>query len=328
MIWKKTGPCHAVLLAGVLWTGLWMTGCGSRKTSDEASAAGGKPDSDEARVVLRVGSVSYRASDFRRHVQEVVGGVLQELEAAALSHMFDQFVDEKILLSEALERGIVVSDEDKRVTLDAAEEGTWTEEEKAAMRAADSGPVIDKIRVEKLIRELTREIAVGDDEVKVYYDSHPGEFSVPERIRVSQILDPSEPEAIEVWEKSSFADEEGFRALARAKSVGPEAANGGEMGIFQKGQLPPDMEAAVFAMAEGEVSPVVESSYGFHIFRLDKKIPPEQIPLEKAAPSIRKKLLGLKVEAATARHLEELKKNLDWEVFPENLFFPYHREDT
>jgi parvulin-like peptidyl-prolyl isomerase len=188
--------------------------------------------------------------------------------------------------------------------------------------------LVDKLRVEKYIRELSRDMAVGDDEVRTYYDGQPGEFSLPERVQVSQILVPTEHEAVELWEKARFSDEEGFRALARAQSVGPEASESGEMGVFQRGQLPADMEASVFAMTDGEVSPVVESSYGFHIFRLDKKFAPEQVSFEDAAPSIRQKLLGRKAEAVAARRLEELKKSLDWDVFPENLFFPYQRTDT
>jgi parvulin-like peptidyl-prolyl isomerase len=88
------------------------------------------------------------------------------------------------------------------------------------------------------------------------------------------------------------------------------------------------METAVFGMQQGEVSPVVESSYGFHIFRLDRKLAPEEVSLDAAAPSIRQKVREQKLEAAAARHLAELKKSFDWEVFPENLFFPYQREES
>jgi parvulin-like peptidyl-prolyl isomerase len=274
-----------------------------------------------------VGETSYPAADFGRYVQEAVGGSVQQLDAVALSHLFDRFVDDKILLQGAAGRGITLSREEKQAYLEKAEKGSFTEEEKASVIASDSGPQVDKMRIEKYVGELSRDITVGDDEVRAYYDGRPDEFFLPERVQVSQILVSTEHEAVEIWEKARFSDEEGFRALARARSVGPEASGGGEMGVFHKGQLPAEMEAAVFAMKEGEVSPVVESSYGYHIFRLDKRLAPEQVPFESAVPSIRRKLLSLKTEAAAARHVEELKKSLDWEIFPENLFFPYQRID-
>jgi len=328
MSWRIHGPGQAALLSAVLWVALCAGACGSKKPAGKTPSTDREAAPDEGRLVLRVGSVSYPASDFSRYVGETVGGGVQELDAVTLSNFFDRFVDDKILLQAAVGHGVTLSAEEKQAYLEKAEKGTWTEEEKASLPASDSGPVIDKMRIEKYVRELSRDIAVGDDEVRAYYDGHPDEFLLPERIQVSQILVPTEYEAVEFWEKARFADEEGFRALARAQSVGPEASEGGEMGVFQRGQLPPDMETAVFAMGDGEVSPVVESTYGYHIFRLDKKFAPEQVSLEAAAPSIKQKLLGLKMEAVTARHLTELKKSLDWDIFPENLFFPYQREDT
>jgi parvulin-like peptidyl-prolyl isomerase len=151
---------------------------------------------------------------------------------------------------------------------------------------------------------------------------------LPERVQVSQILLPTEFKAVEVWERARLTDENGFRALAKSESIGPEAAEGGVMGLFQKGQLPSEMEEAVFAMREGEVSPIVESSYGFHIFRLDKRFEAEKISFEDAAPAIRRKLLDLKVEAVRARRLAELKESMRWRIFPENLSFPYQRIES
>lgn len=323
----KHGLGQMALLSVALWATLLTAACRSKTPAGAAASPGGKAAPDEEQIVLRVGSVAYQAADLRRYIEETGGGSVQDLDAVTLSNLFDQFVDDKILLSAAVERGVLLSIEEKRAYLENAEEGTWTEEEKASLLASDSGPLVDKMRIDKYVREMSRDITVGDDEVKAYYDSRPSEFFLPERVQVSQILLPTEAEAIEVWEKARFTDEEGFRSLAREKSVGPEAADGGEMGVFRKGQLPADMEVAIFGMAEGEVSPVVESSYGYHVFRLDKKFAPEQVPFENAARSIRKKLLDLKIEAASRRRLEELKKSADWEVFPENLFFPYQRED-
>jgi parvulin-like peptidyl-prolyl isomerase len=328
MIWRKRGPGQRAWISLGLWAILWTAACGSKKPAGDTSSSGGMAAPDENRIVLRIASATYPAMDFRRYVQESVAGAVQELDAVTLSHLFDQYVNDKILLSAADRAGISLSPDEKRAYLESAEAGTWTEEEKASLLASESGALIDQMKIDKYIRELSRDISVGDDEVKAYYDSQPGEFFLPERVQVSQILLTTESEAVELWEKARFSDEEGFRALARERSVGPEASTGGEMGIFQRGQLPADMEAAVFAMAEGEVSPVVESSYGYHIFRLDKKFAPEQVPFENAAPSIRKKLLGLKIEAVARRQLEELKRSIDWEVFPGNLFFPYERDYT
>jgi hypothetical protein len=323
MIWRRYSPGQTAVLCAVLCA----AACGSRETAGDSAPAGGPSEIDESRIVLRVGVNSYPIADFRGYIQETIGGGVQELDATTLSNLFDRYVDDKILLHAAIEHGVALSAEEKQDYLEKAEEGTWNEEERASALAADSGLLVDTMRIEKYVQGLVRDISVGDDEVKAYYDGQPGEFFLPERVQVSQILMSTEHEAVEIWEIARYSDEEGFRALARAQSVGPEASQGGEMGIYQRGQLPADMEVAVFAMKDGEVSPVVESTYGYHIFRLDRRIAPEQVSFETAAPSIRQKLMALKTEAAAARHVEELKKSLDWDVFLENLFFPYQRID-
>jgi hypothetical protein len=96
---------------------------------------------------------------------------------------------------------------------------------------------------------------------------------------------------------------------------------------YRQGDLPYDMEKVIFALNEGKVSQVVESSYGYHVFRLDKKFPPQLQSLADAAPAIRIKVLEQRIKEALAAHLEGLKDTLSWKTFPENLFFAYQRLD-
>ena len=99
------------------------------------------------------------------------------------------------------------------------------------------------------------------------------------------------------------------------------------MGVFQQGDLPADMEKVIFALDEGRTSQVVESSYGFHVFRLDRKYPPALRDESEAAPEIRERITVQKMKAALAAHLDGLKSTLSWQAFPENLFFAYQRMD-
>ncbi len=311
--------------AAGLCIALLALACRSSDRAGEADAAAGTVPADESRVVLQVGPDSFTLGDFSRYVKEAAGTSEAVLNVTSLNHLFDRFVDEKLLLKAAEDKGIAVLLEDKQVYLEDTEGAGLTDKEKAAFLTSDSGPLIDRLKIEKYSREITRAVTAGDEEIRTYYDSNPGEFSLGERAQVSQILLPTEARAVEVWERARFADEAGFRTLAQTESIGPEASDGGVMGVYRKGQLPAELEGAIFAMREGEVSPIVESSYGFHIFRLDKKFEPEEIPFEDAAASIRQKILDLKAEAMMTRRLGELKESLDWKSFPENLSFPYQR---
>lgn len=306
---------------------LLASNCRAKNSSEKDRISGETLPPAEKRVILQVGEDLFYDQDFLRYVREMTGNEADALAAITLSRLFDKYVEEKLLLLAAKKKGVALSPAEKQEYLATLDDATLTEQEKASFLESDSGLLVDKFLVEKYIRHLVRDVTVPEDEVRRYYDLKKSEFYLPERVKVSQVLLQSEAEAVEAWDKLRTVAEDGFRELAKSESLGPEAAEGGEMGIFQRGQLPPEIENAVFSLQEGEISPVVESSYGFHIFRLDKKFEPEWISFEEAAASIKLKILEQKVQAALSRHFVELKESFSWKVFFEDLPFPYQRND-
>jgi hypothetical protein len=69
---------------------------------------------------------------------------------------------------------------------------------------------------------------------------------------------------------------EDFEGLARQFSQDAGSAeNGGDLGSFGKGQMVPAFEAAAFALAEGELSEIVETTFGLHLIRVDERVLPD-----------------------------------------------------
>ncbi len=62
-----------------------------------------------------------------------------------------------------------------------------------------------------------------------------------------------------------------FATLAKQYSQDGSAANGGDLGLFSKGQLDPDFEAAAFALQPGQTSGIVKTQYGYHIIKVTDK---------------------------------------------------------
>jgi parvulin-like peptidyl-prolyl isomerase len=305
---------------------LLFINCG-KKSAQEKSPAFDLGDLEKKNnVVLKVGGFSYFNSDFERYVQATMGNDYQSLSAISLSRLFDNFTDEKILLQAAQNLNLTLTSEEKKQYLEKLADEFKSGNSKVSIDELDTKILFDRLLIQKYTYELVRGVEIQDQEVKDYYRLHKKEFLHPERVKVSQILLESEDKAIEVYEKVKGGSEENFKEVARKESVGLEGPKGGEMGIFEMGQLPFEMEKVIFSLKEGEISPVVESSYGYHIFRLDKKFGAELVSEEDAMPEIKTKLLNQKIKDRLSEHIEELKKNLEWTVYPHNLSFPYEKE--
>ncbi|NTW35787.1 MAG: hypothetical protein HGB17_06600, partial [Syntrophobacteraceae bacterium] len=64
-----------------------------------------------------------------------------------------------------------------------------------------------------------------------------------------------------------------FAALAREQSDGPTRTSGGDLGYIRPGQLEGPLENAVSKLKAGETSDIIETTYGFHLFKVfDRKL--------------------------------------------------------
>lgn len=72
-----------------------------------------------------------------------------------------------------------------------------------------------------------------------------------------------------------------FPHLAEAHSACPSGRSGGNLGQVGPGDTTPEFEAALYRLAPGEMTDEpVESRYGFHIIRLDRRIDGRELPFE------------------------------------------------
>ena len=288
------------------------------------AAAGGRSDA----VVLKVEGTAYSAADFENYLQLNVGPEWKSLEPGALSRLFDNYTQEKLLLARAKARRIELTDEERIAYLAKLKTAPTISGANAPAAKVDDAVIIDRLVIEKYLSTLLSTLSVEDAAIAEYYDAHKKDFLQPERVQVSQILLDSEAKATDLLNKIAGAGEEQFRAAARSESRGLEASKGGLLGEFSACQLPPELEKAIFILKTGQTSRVVESSYGFHIFRLDKRIETRLQTLADATPAIRAKLLEEKSGTLVAAHIEELKATLEWKADTDKLPFPYQRIES
>jgi len=305
---------------------LWVH-CNQEKAPEASPDFSLKDPQKKNDIILKVGDLSYSNSDFEQHIRGIVGEDQDDLTIPSLSRLYDRFVEEKLLLQAAKNQEISLTGEEKKAYLAKLGNDFLTEEEDAFLGTLNARLLFDKLLIAKYTYLLVESIEVTEEEIEEYYNLNKREFLQPEQVKVSQILVRTEDKAIEILNMVKDSPEEEFKRIAQAHSISTEASKGGDMGWYEMGQLPYDMERVIFSLKEGELSQVMESSYGYHIFRVDKRQGPELVSLENAKEVIKVKLLDHKIKQATLEHIEGLKKDLVWVSYPQNLPFPYKRKE-
>jgi hypothetical protein len=319
---------RTAVLAALAIIGLLASGCNREEKANPVSRVANYVQGKLNRgPILRVEALDFTNGDLVAYVKATGGNEAKSLSAESLSRLFDRFVDEKILLEAARQRNLSLTSEEKKNYLAKLADESNPGDAAPGPQASAPGSMFDGLLVEKYTFQVIKDIRVDDAEVQAYYDEHKKDFLLPERVQVSQILVPTEERAVAVLRRIENAPEQEFRKAAREESSGPEAFKGGLMGVYKQGDLPYDMERVIFALDVGKISQVVESAYGYHIFRLDRKFPPQLQSPAEAASAIRIKILERKIKEALAVHLGGLKDTLNWKTYPDNLFFSYQRLD-
>ena len=148
-------------------------------------------------------------------------------------------------------------------------------------------------------------ISPADEEVQQFYDANSSQYTTPGQVRASQILlrigDQDEAE-VEARAAELAAEARGgadFAELAREHSQDEATAEaGGDLGMFGRGRMVAEVEAAAFDMEVDAVSDPVKSAIGFHVLRVTGKQEETRQPLEEVREAIEN---TLKNERATTR---------------------------
>ena len=148
-----------------------------------------------------------------------------------------------------------------------------------------------------------------------YYLANPEAFMTEEFVDVSHILVNSENRSAEealqlassIREKL-LADPARFEELVLEYSDDPsKGANRGRFVKTKRGQMVKAFEEKAFAMENaGDISEPVETTYGYHIIRLNQKFPAGPVPFEDVKAQAMTRAREKHVEAYRSRYLRKL----------------------
>ncbi len=264
----------------------------------------------EDKVIFEIENEIFRQSDFKAYI-DMMKYEPSEQKPLILSRIFDRFFETAIVFEYAKSKGFKISEEDLKEI-----EGEKNEKIRRIKE-------MDKL-YEIFLLEMTKSnVSISKEDIEEYYKTHEDEFKRGESVRVYQILVPSESEALEILSLLKKSPPQQFEKIAKERSISPEGARGGDMGYFQRGELPVEIEDVVFSLKVGELSPVVKSSFGYHIFKVVEKKGARLLSLKEVERSIAENLLYQKRDLLERELVNEAKNNLKWKIYFENLSFSY-----
>ena len=140
-----------------------------------------------------------------------------------------------------------------------------------------------------LERMVAEKVKVTDDEVRQYYETHPGEMERPEAMKISHVCVTTEEKAQEI-RKDVLEGRISFEEAANRYSIDPYGRdNGGLLGFVVRGEDP--LQQAAFQLhQDGDISLVVQSKMGYHIVRREAYQEPGTPPFEEIGAELKDRI--------------------------------------
>jgi parvulin-like peptidyl-prolyl isomerase len=304
-----------------LFFAVFFVQCKRSSGAGEAQPPVDPAAASENKVILTIADASLTNRDLKNFIKLQYTDIFENKDNdKLLSRLFDVFCEQQIILSRANQQGVQVGDEEVTAYI-------------GRIRSQRQDPAVDReivrnvLKVQKyLLAEAYKDIDVSDADVAKFYETHLGDFQKSEEIELFQIMAGDREKLLKI-RSELLKQPSRFEEIARGESISPEAAAGGAMGLFEKGMLPQEMEEVVFSLQVNEISPIVESPYGFHLFKVSRKRKARMQRLADVRDQIKSKLLSAKLTAAYGEFLAGLKAEVPLQVHYDRLYFSYIKSD-
>lgn len=188
----------------------------------------------------------------------------------------------------------------------------FRDEEAFLARLKRIGSSLDEVRRqigEQVVREelvlRKKGLAVGDAEVKDYFEKNKASLAAPEQARLRYILVRTEQEARDaLLALRAGAD---IAKLAAAKSLDPSKDKGGDLGFISRGKLQPEIENLAFSLKPGEAD-ILSTSGGWHLLQMVETKASQPAEFKKVKDDVRQTLLSNKIAETFPSFLQELRE--------------------
>jgi peptidyl-prolyl cis-trans isomerase C len=245
-------------------------------------------------ALASVGDQRVDIDPFQTYVGEVTGEAWQAVSARVTSRLLDQYLDRQVVLEAARRRDLDFS---------------------AISPAAGSS------EVQWLLDELCGLAQVpSEDEISAEVERRAAEAR-PARAHVRQLLLDSQEQGLEALQRLSAGED--YIEVSRQLSRAPNSSDGGELGFFDHGSLPPEIDEVIFSLAPGEFSEPVQGPSGYHVFQVLEIVPEGPPDLAELEAEVRILFAQRMVREHVQRCIGGLATEVGVEIYDKHLWFPY-----
>jgi len=299
-----------------------------------APVAAPAPAKDPATVVATVNGKNITQGEVDKEINAMMtrmqGRVpperLDQMRMQMESQMLNNLISKQVVAEKIAAENIAISDEEYTkalgeltanlpagATLDVmlAQSGTSEEEFKTSFT--------EELKFRKLIESQSGGKAEASEaEAQTFYDENKQQFEKAESVDASHILigfEETDSDEVKAEKKKQLEDIKArigagadFAEMAKEHSSCPSKAQGGSLGNFTRGRMVPAFEEAAFSQPVGEVGNIVETQFGYHIIRVDKKVDAGTTPFDEVKDQLVKYLSSQKQQKVAREYVDELVK--------------------
>ena len=294
----------------------------------------GRASAPGTSVVATVDGVDITRAQLDREAETLSANVMRRMgpeRAAQLRPQIRKQALESLIIQQLLKKAISneniqVSDEEvsnRIAELTATLPPGVTLEQQLARFNVTPDELTDAIRFDLAVARLMEKhtstnVMPTEAEIEQFYKENKDRFSRPETVRARHILiqvSPSDPPELKEKKRKKaeeirkeLLDGADFAELAKKYSDCPSRARGGDLGAISRNQTVPAFEQAAFSQKVGEIGPVVETRFGYHIIQVTDHQPAKEMSLDEVRETIRSALTQRKQRKAASDYIEELRK--------------------
>ena len=241
--------------------------------------------------------------------------------------LLNQLIEDKLVLQEARRLGVEVEDNEVEERFQEFKkqfsEKDFSEmlKQQGIQLKAMKDRIRDQIMIQKLhYVEIRRKVVVSPLEIKKFYEDHPELFVDREKVKVWMITIPKSEESVRKGTMDEGAKKKtetllkeikkgkDFSELAAKESRDPHAKEGGLVGYVSRGDMIGNIDEVLFRLADSQMSDVIETERGYHIFKVGDHQKGKSLALEESRDKIHDMLFRQKANARFEAWMEELKK--------------------